>query len=59
MLYLVQREDSASMTIADDIDLAYAENLKAAMANGVEAIAYTCKMSPEEILVTSAIALDL
>jgi sugar fermentation stimulation protein A len=59
MLYLVQREDSTSMTIADDIDPAYAENLKAAMANGVEAIAYTCKMSPEEILVTSTIALDL
>jgi sugar fermentation stimulation protein A len=47
------------MTIASDIDPAYGKNLKAAIANGVEAIAYTCKLSPEEILVTSAIALDL
>jgi sugar fermentation stimulation protein A len=59
MLYLVQREDSTCMTIASDIDPAYGKNLKAAIANGVEAIAYTCKLSPEEILVTSAIALDL
>jgi sugar fermentation stimulation protein A len=59
MMYLVQREDSTRMTIAEDIDPAYAENLKAAMANGVEAIAYTCKMSPEEILVTSPVELVL
>ncbi len=59
MLYLVQREDSANMKIANDIDPAYAKNLKAAIANGVEAIVYTCKLSPEEIFVTSAIALDL
>jgi sugar fermentation stimulation protein A len=59
MLYLVQREDSTHMTIADDIDPAYAKNLKAAMAKGVEAIAYTCNMSPEEILVTSPVELDL
>ena len=59
MMYLVHREDSTHMTIADDIDPVYAENLKAAMANGVEAIAYTCRMSPEEILVTSPVELAL
>ena len=59
MIYLVQREDSTHMTIANDIDPAYVENLKAAMSNGVEAIAYTCRMSPQEILVTSPVELDL
>ncbi len=59
MMYLVQRGDSTHMTIAGDIDPAYAENLKAAMANGVEAIAYTCRTSPEEIIVTSSVELVL
>ena len=45
MLYIVQRGDCASFSIADDIDPAYAQSFAQATANGVEAICYDCNMS--------------
>lgn len=51
MLYLVQREDCGGFAPAADIDPAYAEGLRAAMGDGVEAICYTCKMSLEGITI--------
>ena len=59
MVYLVQREDCPRFTIAADIDPTYAETLTQAMANGVEAICYGCRMSPEGVEVTGPIPLDL
>jgi sugar fermentation stimulation protein A len=49
MLYLVQRSDCTRFQIADDIDPTYAQELKSALAIGVEALTYTCKLDQTEI----------
>lgn len=49
MLYLVQRDDCAGFAPAEDIDPAYAAGLRTAIADGVEAICYTCHMSLDGI----------
>ena len=49
LLYLVQREDCASVRIAADIDPAYAEAAAAARAAGVEFRAVGCRISPRGI----------
>ncbi|WP_435230247.1 DNA/RNA nuclease SfsA [Pseudopelagicola sp. nBUS_20] len=50
MFYLVQRTDIDLVTLADDIDPAYADAFDAARAAGVEVMAYGCQISPEEII---------
>ncbi len=50
MLYVVQREDCSRFAPAADIDPAYAEGLARARGRGVEAIAYACKLTLDEIL---------
>ncbi len=59
MFYLVQREDCESFRIAADIDPAYAEGLRLALARGVEAVCYCCKISPRAIVLDRPLALDL
>lgn len=59
MFYLVQREDGASFTTAGDIDPTYADALQKAMQAGVEAVCYTCRLSPTEITVDHAIPIQL
>jgi sugar fermentation stimulation protein A len=59
MVYLAQRDDCRRFTIAADIDPVYADGLEAAMAAGVEALCYGCRMSPEAIEVDGPLALDL
>lgn len=49
MLYLIQRADAQEFAFAADIDPRYAEAFKAAQSAGVEAIAYACDLTPEEI----------
>lgn len=49
MLYIIQRDDCDHMTIADDIDPAYAAGLEAAISNGVDVLAYQCHLSPDKI----------
>lgn len=49
MLYLVQRTDCDRVSIAADIDPAYAVGLRDAMAAGVEVMCFDCKISPEGI----------
>lgn len=49
MLFLIQRADARRFSLAADIDRAYAAAFGKAAAAGVEAIAYRCRMSPEEI----------
>lgn len=49
MLYLVQRTDCREMTLAQDIDPAYAAGFAAARAAGVEVIALDCAISPEAV----------
>ena len=49
MLYLIQRTDCRRMTLAADIDPAYAAAWNRATALGVETIAIDCQITPQEI----------
>jgi sugar fermentation stimulation protein A len=51
MLFLIQRADAMKLALARDIDPVYGEAFDAARAIGVEAIAYRCRLSREEIVV--------
>ncbi len=55
MLYLVQRGDCRRLAIAADIDPDYDAALSQALAVGVEAFAYSCKLSRQRIVVDKAI----
>ncbi len=55
MVYLIQRGDAERFALAGDIDPAYAEAFERARAAGVEALAYGCAMSPEEITLARAV----
>jgi sugar fermentation stimulation protein A len=59
MLYVVQRGDCDSFTVAADIDPRYAEALKQAREKGVEAICYGCNISLEGIEMESPLPLAL
>lgn len=50
MVYLVQRPDCTRLSLARDIDPAYAAAFDAARAAGVEAYALGCSVSPSEIV---------
>ncbi len=49
MLYVVQRGDCDSFTTADDLDPVYGQALRDAVACGVEAICYDCRVTTESI----------
>ncbi|WP_181702232.1 DNA/RNA nuclease SfsA [Chthonobacter albigriseus] len=49
MVFLVQRTDCTAMALAADIDPAYAAAFREAMARGVEAVAYACRIDPAGI----------
>lgn len=49
MLYVVQRGDCDGFTTADDLDPVYGQALRQAMAQGVEAICYDCRVTTESI----------
>jgi sugar fermentation stimulation protein A len=51
MVYLIQRPDARSLSLAGDVDPGYIAAFEAAAAAGVEAIALRCRVSPEEIAV--------
>ena len=55
MLFLVQRADAKSLSLAGDIDPGYAAAFAAATAAGVEALAYRCRLTPDEIVVDKKI----
>lgn len=57
MLYLVQRADATHLSVAGDIDPAYAKALAHARSRGVAALAYRCCLSPDEIVLDAAIPL--
>jgi sugar fermentation stimulation protein A len=52
MLYLIQRADTSAFTLAREIDPAYAAAVDKAADAGVEMLAYSCKVSAEEITVS-------
>ena len=49
MLYLVQRGDCAYFRVAADLDPAYDAGLRRALAAGVEALCWSCAITPEAI----------
>lgn len=55
MLYLAQRSDINKFKVASDIDPAYADALKMAKENGVEAYCYICTVTPSGIKVDHSI----
>lgn len=55
MVFLVQRNDSDTVTIAGDIDAAYADALAMAMRAGVEVLAYRCRVTTSTITVTDRV----
>ena len=59
MLYVVQRGDCESFTVAADIDPGYADALEQAREKGVEAICYGCNISLEGIEIESPLPLAL
>jgi sugar fermentation stimulation protein A len=50
MLFIIQMQGDA-FALADDIDPGYARAFATARSAGVEALAYTCRVSPEEIVI--------
>lgn len=58
MLYLIQRADAKRFALARDLDPRYAEAFRAARAAGVEAIAYACRLTPEEIAIARAVPIE-
>lgn len=57
MVYLIQRSDAHKLRMAADIDPAYAAGLLGAIARGVEALAYKCDITSDEIRVTDQVPL--
>ncbi|WP_209873169.1 DNA/RNA nuclease SfsA [Azospirillum soli] len=49
MVYLVQRTDCAYFRVASDIDPTYAAGLRRARESGVEAVCWSCAITPEAI----------
>jgi len=59
MLYIAQRWDCDTFSVAQEIDPLYAETLKKAMAQGVEILAYKCHVSEEEIVLKNKLKICL
>jgi sugar fermentation stimulation protein A len=55
LLFLVQRTDAETVTLAQDLDPAYARAFAAARAAGVEVIAHRCALSPEAVTLGPAL----
>ncbi|EAQ03751.1 sugar fermentation stimulation protein A [Pseudooceanicola batsensis HTCC2597] len=55
LLYLVQRTDAARVSVAADIDPVYAAAFDAARRAGVEAMAFSTRLSPEAVGVGPAL----
>lgn len=61
MLYMVQRSAAGlgRFAVAEDIDPTYAAALRDALAVGVEALCYTCSVTPERLEVASPLPIRL
>uniref|UniRef100_UPI003BAC7012 DNA/RNA nuclease SfsA n=1 Tax=Stappia sp. TaxID=1870903 RepID=UPI003BAC7012 len=59
MVYLVQRPDCERLSLAGDIDPAYARAFEAARAAGVEAYAVGCRITEDEIVADRPVALAI
>ncbi|SIS74770.1 DNA/RNA nuclease SfsA [Insolitispirillum peregrinum] len=61
MLYMVQRSAAglSRFAVAEDIDPTYAAALRDALAVGVEALCYTCSVTPERLEVATPLPIRL
>jgi sugar fermentation stimulation protein A len=59
MLYIAQRSDCDTFSVAKEIDPLYAETLVKALSHGVELLAYRCHLSPEEIVLKDKLKVRL
>ncbi|MBX9804378.1 MAG: DNA/RNA nuclease SfsA [Alphaproteobacteria bacterium] len=59
MLYIIQRNDCTDFQFAADIDPVYAKTAEQALSKGVEAYAYLCSVSVNEIEVSRKISVIL
>lgn len=59
MLFLAQRNDCNTFTVAESIDPLYAQTLKEAIKQGVEVLAYQCHVTPGAITLTDQMTVDL
>lgn len=59
MMYLVQRQDGNTFTIAGDIDPDYKAGLKVAMAAGVEVLCYQCTLNTKGIELSKPLKMAL
>ncbi len=51
IFFLAQREDCQNIAIAKDIDANYYKKFMEALKNGIECIAYNCKVSLDEVVI--------
>lgn len=58
MLYVIQRNDAQRWSAAADIDPRYAAALKTARNGGVEAYAYRCKITTDNIRLETAVPIE-
>ena len=59
MLYIIQRGDCRTFRPAHEVDPAYAAGLKAAADAGVEILAYSCHVSPQQITLADRLDISL
>ncbi len=54
-MFVIQRSDANDFTPYDEADPLFGETLRRAVDNGVEALAYRCRVTPEEIVLSDRI----
>ena len=59
ILFLIQRDDCKSFTIAKDIDPNYEKSLKKAVKNNLKILCYDCKFSQERIKLNKQIKVNI
>jgi sugar fermentation stimulation protein A len=59
IFFLVQRDDTVAMGPADAIDPVYGRLLREAVHNGVEALAYRARVTPDSITITTPLPILL
>ncbi len=55
LIFLIQRDDAESVSVAKDIDPNYNKAMEKALKQGVEILAYSCNLSPEGIEVSRSV----
>lgn len=59
LVFVLQRSDAVEVAPADDIDPAYGQELRKALASGVEVLAYQAEVSPQRIELVRSIPVVL